>query len=168
MNIYELGEDELRLVDWLEEDPENEAIKETLGMILLDIDTKIDGYCGIIRRLEADGEALKKEKMRLAAKQAAAENGAKRLREQLKSYMLLTGRKKLKTTKNTVSTSTRWKAFLDADPKDIPEEFKKVTVEAKMAEIEKYLKGYDPKLEAVPASVCEWAHLEQVESLTIR
>ena len=159
MFLYEISDDLLQLYTMLEEDPENEAIQETINLIMYELTDKIDGYYAVIRQLEADAEAIKQEKLRLARKQSAADNGAKRLRDAIKYAMLVTNERKIKTARCTVSLSTRSKAILDVDPENIPEKFQKKTIVPRMDDIAKYL-----ELEGE----CEWAHFEQVESLTIR
>lgn len=168
MNLYELTGDLRDLIEMLEEDPENEAVKDTINMLLLDLDDKAEDYIHVIRQLEADAEAAKTEKLRLAKKQASAENGAKRLREALKAAMLITGRTKIKRPTCSIGIVTRWDAVLDVDVNDIPDEFKKITVEPRKAEITKWLKAYDPDKENLNLHTCDWAHLEQTESLTVR
>ena len=58
--------------------------------------------------------------------------------------------------------------MLDVDVNDIPDEFKKITIEPKKQEITKWLKAYDPDKEGANLETCDWAHLEQSESLTVR
>lgn len=168
MNLYELSEQHKTLLWMLEDDPENEAIKEMIALNQLDIQDKAEGIVHIIRQLEADAAAAKAEKQRLATKQSTAENGAKRLREALKEAMSVTGITKIKKPTCSVTLSTRWETVLDVEPEDLPEEFKKVTVEPKKAEITKWLKAYDPDKGGTNLETCEWAHLEQTETLTVR
>lgn len=168
MKLYELTEDLTQLIEMLEDDPENEAIKETIGMLLLDLDDKAEDYVHVIRQLEADAEMAKAEKQRLAKKQSAAENAAKRMRDYLKDAMLITGRTKIKRPTCSIGITTRWETVLDVDVNDLPDEFKRVTVEPKKAEITKWLKAYNPDKEEANLASCDWAHLEQTESLTVR
>lgn len=168
MKLYELTENLVNLVEMLEEDPENEAIKETISMLLLDLDDKAEDYVHVIRQLEADALMAKTEKQRLANKQKAAENAAQRMRDALKDAMLITGRTKIKRATCSISVSSRWDAVIDVDVNDLPEEFKKVTVEPRKAEITKWLKAYDPDKEGTNLETCDWAHLEQSEVLTVR
>ena len=168
MTLYELSEQHKTLLWMLEDDPENEAIKEMIALNQLDIQDKAEGIVHIIRQLEADAAAAKAEKQRLATKQSTAENGAKRLREALKEAMSVTGITKIKKPTCSVTLSTRWETVLDVEPEDLPEEFKKVTVEPKKAEITKWLKAYDHEKGDANLSTCEWAHLEQTETLTVR
>ena len=60
MTLYDLENDYLELLTMLEEDPEEAdetAIHDTLSMILLDIDEKIEGYGKVLKQLQADAEA---------------------------------------------------------------------------------------------------------------
>lgn len=168
MTLYNLTEDLQNLIEMLEEDPENEAIKETIAALLLDLDDKAEDYVHVIRQLEADAEMAKAEKQRLAKKQSAAENAAKRMRDYLKDAMLLTGRTKIKRATCSIGITTRWETVIDVDVKDIPAEFQKVTVEPKKQEITRWLKAYDPAKGGTNLETCDWAHLEQTESLTVR
>ena len=164
MTLYEMENDYLDLIRMLEEDPEEAdeaAIHDTISMILLDIDEKAEGYGKVLKQLQADAAMLKEEKMRIAKKQATIESNIERLRGALLHAMLLTGRNKIKTQLFSFSTSTRWKAFLDVPEDEIPEQFQKVTVKADTKGIEDWLKKGN-------AAECEWAHLEQVDSLTVR
>ena len=168
MTLYNLTEDLQNLIEMLEEDPENEAIQETINVTMLDLHDKAEDYVHVIRQLEADALMAKTEKQRLANKQKAAENGAKRLREALKEAMSVTGITKITKPTCIVTLSTRWDTVLDVEPEDLPDEFKKVTVEPKKAEITKWLKAYDPDKGGINLETCEWAHLEQTETLTVR
>lgn len=168
MKLYELTEDLTNLIEMLEEDPENEAIKETIAALLLDLDDKAEDYVHVIRQLEADALMAKTEKQRLANKQKAAENAAQRMRDALKEAMLITGRTKIKRATCSIGISSRWDAVIDVDVKDLPDEFKKVTVEPKKQEITKWLKAYDPDKQGTNLETCDWAHLEQSEVLTVR
>lgn len=168
MKLYEQTDDLQALIEMLEDDPENEAIKQTISLLLIDLEDKAEDYVHVIRQLEADAEMAKAEKLRLAKKQSAAENGARRLRDALKEAMLLTGRTKIKRPTCQVSITPRWETVIDVDVNDIPDEFKKVTVEPKRQEITRWLKAYDPDKEGTNLETCDWAHLEQTESLTVR
>lgn len=159
MTLYELRDETKELLWMLEEDPENEAIKDTIQMVLLDLGDKAEDYAHVIRQLEADAEQAKAEAQRLAKKARQAEAGADRLREALKDAMLLTGQTKIKRPTCSMSISTREKAVITVEPDKLPVLFQKVTVEAKKADITKWLKA---------GNEADWAHLETAQSLTIR
>ena len=163
MTLYELTSEYQDLLAMLEdEDADEQAIRDTLELIALDIEDKEEGYGMVLKQLQADAEALKVEKMRLAKRQAAIERGIDSLRERLKYSMLITGKTKIKTKLFSFCTQTRWKAFLDVTEDRVPEEFRKVTIKADTVAIEKWLK------DGSNAADCEWAHLEPVDILIVR
>ena len=82
MTLYELTNEMmdllalLALLALLEENPPEdeaerakyqEAIQNTLESLELETIMKVDAYCQVLAQLKADAEALKKEKLRLAA-----------------------------------------------------------------------------------------------------
>lgn len=153
--LYEFSPEILELMDALIDDPENEAIEDTLTML---IEEDIDTTCRIMRQFDAEAEALKKESEFFARKAKSRQNAKNYIRGKILSLMLLTNNRKIKTAENTVSVTTRSKFVLDVDPNDLPDEFKKVTVEPKLMEIGKAMKEEDRG----------WGHFEQTESLTVR
>ena len=172
MTLYQLTDEFLNLLTMLEEDPEEaeeQAIHETISMILLDIDEKAEGYGQVLKQLQADADALKAEKLRIAKKQATIEANIERLRKALLHAMLLTGKTKIKTKLFSFSTRSAWKPFLDKPVDEIPVEFwKPIRPEADMKAVEKWLKEFNPEISGNNCTECEWAHLEQVDSLTVR
>ena len=153
--LYDFSPEILELMDALIEDPENQAIEDTLGML---IEEDIDTACRMMRQFDAEAEAMKKESDFFARKAKARVNAKNYVRGKILSLMLLTNNRKIKTAENTVSVSTRSKFILDVDPNDLPAEFKKVTVEPRLTEISNEMKKNDRG----------WGHFEQTESLTVR
>lgn len=88
----------------------------------LDIETKIENICKIIRNLTAEAEMYKAEKDRLAERQKTAENGIKRLKESLLNYMLLTNQSKVKQGVFSVRVGSTEKVKVVEQDK-IPKEF---------------------------------------------
>lgn len=174
MTLYELTDDMRSLLAMLEDLPDEEpearerqeqAIKDTLSMLALDFKEKAEGYGMVIRQMQADAEALKSEKLRIAKKQSSLETNIDRLRGAMLYAMLLTGQTKVKTPLFSFSTQTRWKAYLDVDPAEVPEEFRKQQeIKIDMPAVEKWLKADGCK----NVGDCQWAHLDQVESLIMR
>lgn len=138
---------------------QEQAIHDTLEMVLMDIDDKIDGYCTVMKNLQNEANALKAEKLRIARMQASREKRIEQMRDMLKQTMVITNRSKVKSLLHTVTTSTKYKGFLDLPVELIPEEYQKKTVTADTTAIEKFLKA---------GNECGWAHLEPVNVLTIR
>ena len=75
MTLYELTGEFLELFQ-LMEDPEmdEEALRDTLEGMEGEFDAKIDGWCRVVKSLEADAKALKDESKRLADRGRAIEN----------------------------------------------------------------------------------------------
>lgn len=162
MTLYELQDEYLNLLTMLEEDPDEadeQAIHDTIEMILMDIDEKAEGYGQVLKQMQADAEAIKAEKLRLARKQAGIEKNMERLRGALLSAMLLTGKTKIKTKLFSFSTRETQKVVLDLPVTQIPPDFWKVKdPEADTKAIGEYLKTHE----------VDFAHFEPAHSLTIR
>ena len=162
MTLYTMETEYLELLALLEDpDVSEETIRDTLSMMLEDIVDKVEDYGKVLKQLQADAEALKAEKMRLAARQAAIENGIERLREGIKSAMLITNQRKIKTQLFTFGLTKRNKVVLDVEEDAVPYEFAKVTVKPDTKKIADFLMKDE-------VDVCKFAHFETTESLTVR
>lgn len=153
--IYNFSPEINDMIEILLEDPEDPAANDTLQML---IETDIDTACRIMRSLDAEAEAMNKERDFFARKAKQRTNAKQYMRGKILALMQLSGRKKIKTAENTVSVTTRSSFVLDVAVNDLPDEFKKVTVEPRMQEITKAMKEEDRG----------WGHFEQTESLTVR
>lgn len=162
MTLYDLTTEYQNLLELLEdgEAPE-EAVSDTLEMVLADINDKAEGYGKVLKQMQADADALKAEKMRIASKQSAIEKNIDRLRTALLRAMQLTNQKSIKTPLFSFSTRTTSKVFLDVAEDQLPTEFQKVTVKADTKGIEKFMKD-----NAMLATT--FAHFEPVDILTVR
>lgn len=168
MTLYELTDQMYSLLQKLEEippeDPEEreiweEAIRDTLAMLVDDFAEKAEGYGKVMKQLQADAEAVKAEKMRLARVQQALENNVERMREAVKRAMLITGQKKVKTDLFSFSVSPRLDLVIDADVDEIPDDLVKVKAEPDKTAIKAFLKE-NPD--------CGFAHFEPAYTLTVR
>ena len=72
----------------------------------LDIETKLENYCKIIKNYEADAKAYKEMKDSFADKQKVAENAVKRMKEAIMNYLNETGQSKAAAGLFTVTKST--------------------------------------------------------------
>lgn len=162
MTLYELTTEYQNLLELLEdgEAPE-EAVSDTLEMVLADINDKAEGYGKVLKQMQADADALKAEKMRIAGKQSGIEKNIDRLRNAMLRAMQLTNQKSIKTPLFSFSTRTTSKIFLDVPEDQLPTEFQKVTVKADTKGIEKFMKD-----NAMLATT--FAHFEPVDILTVR
>lgn len=107
----------------------------------LDIETKIENICKIIRNLTAESEMYKAEKDRLAERQKTAENGIKRLKESLLNYMQMTNQSKVKQGVFSVRINKSESVNI-IDPLSVPAEYLKFSEpQINKAEIKKAIKS---------------------------
>ena len=98
MTLYQLSAEYLSILE-LAEDPDipEEALADSLEALGMDIEDKADGYAKVIAQLNADAAALKAEIDRLTARKRTIERNVDRMKESLKTAMILTGKTKFKT-----------------------------------------------------------------------
>ena len=155
MILYDFSPEINEMISILLEDPEDPAANDTLQML---IETDIDTACRVMREAEAQAEAQKKEGDFFVRKARQNMNLKKHMRGKMLKLMLLSGKKQIKTAENTISVTTRNNFVLDVDVSDLPDEFKKVTIEPRLQAITDEMKKHDRG----------WGHFEQTESLTVR
>lgn len=95
-NIYELTGDVLVLQEMLENDPDNQAIQDTLEGLTGELEVKATAYCRVIRNMESNLEGFKREIDRLQRKKKTIENSIQRLKTALFESMKVTGTDKIK------------------------------------------------------------------------
>lgn len=157
MNIYELTQDMIELQAMLEEE-DSEAVQDTLEMVAQDFAQKAEGYGIVIKQMEAEAEALRKEEQALAARRRAKENGAKRLKDAVCRALELTGQKKLETPRVAYSLRASQNVVIDRF-EEIPEDMLRYKEpEADKAKIRAFLK----------LTPCDWAHMETRNSLIMK
>ena len=83
---------------------------------------KLESYCKVIRQLEADAEALKTEKDRIASKQKSVENSIARMKTAIAEFMKAQNSTKSSAGIFTVAISTS-KAVNVVDETKIPARF---------------------------------------------
>ena len=99
-NLYELTGEYARLMtalELVESDDDADKIYDELGAIEDDIAEKAQNYAKVIKNLEADANAYKLEKQRLAAKQTACEHAANGLKKRLRDSMSTLNIKSIQT-----------------------------------------------------------------------
>ena len=95
MKLYELVDAALDLEEQLEAgEMDEQAFTEAIDSIGLD--KKIESICGVLRNLEAEAEAFKAEKERLAARERTARNAVDRLKAYLVENVKTLGAKTVK------------------------------------------------------------------------
>lgn len=94
--LYKITDEVLTLMDMMEEDPDNEVIKDTLEGLNGELDIKSEDYCKVIKEFTARAESLKKLIDELENKKKSAEANADRMKKALFSAMKATGREKIR------------------------------------------------------------------------
>jgi len=95
MNLYEMTGATAQLYEMLNNDEiDEQTVNDTLeGMGIAD---KLEGYCQVIRQLEADSAAYESEKRRFEAKQKSTDKAVNRLLGTVLTYMQVSGKEKEK------------------------------------------------------------------------
>ena len=135
MNIYEITGDILKLQEMLLEEPENEAIQDTLESLNEDLEIKAENYVKVIKNMQAEVDAYKTEIDRMAERKRSIENSIERLKKALFTAMQVTETDKIKGDLFTIS--------LRNGAPQLPKELDWQTVPVH------YLKEQEPKIDRV-------------------
>lgn len=87
---------------------------------------KVDNICRVLKNLDGDIDAIKKEEKRLKARRQARENNVEKLREWVFSSMSILEVQEIKTDVFTVSVVNGREKVVIVDESKIPEDFWKV------------------------------------------
>ncbi len=142
MNLYNISAQLLAALDNVDVDPDTGEARGFEAFEALDskFETKAEGLACYIKGLIADAEAIKTEKTVLAARQQLAEKKAERLKAYLANCMDNAGKPKLSTPRCSISFRKSERVEV-SDVNLLPEQFRKVIVEAKKSEIKSALKN---------------------------
>lgn len=132
-SLYELTSELLQLQHYIEADdgeltPETESAIEAIAV---DLKSKAQGYCQIMRNLETFADGLKAEEDRLKALRQIKENAARRLKDRLHECMVKLGMLKIETPLFKLSVcknsrpSIKWTGSMD----ELPKEYQRIKVE---------------------------------------
>lgn len=94
--LYEITGDILQLQTMMEDEPENEYVKDTLESLSYDLNDKAEAICRVIRNMEANLAGFKNEIDRLSKRKKVLENSIDRLKKALFEAMQVTGTEKIK------------------------------------------------------------------------
>lgn len=126
MKLYELNE-YWNNINELLEDAESEEQKEEFEKVLEnineEIEQKAENIAKVLKNLDANVEALKKEEERLALKRKAIENNIKSLKNYLEVTMINQGKKKFKTNLFSFSIQKNAPSLNIIDGANIPENY---------------------------------------------
>ncbi len=142
MNLYNISAQLLAALDNLEVDPDTGETHgfEALEELDSEFEVKAEGLACYIKGLVADAEAIKAEKMALAARQRVAEKKAERLKTYLANCMDTAGKTKLSTPRCTISFRKSERVEV-SDVNLLPEQFQEVILEANKSKIKSALKN---------------------------
>jgi len=145
--LFDISEDLEKLselLDFVEDDKQQEVIKQWFEQLGEERDRKLDAYAVLISEIQARAEARKAEARRLAELAASDENKAKLLKERLKWFFEKHQMKTLETARyklSVVKNSTR-PLIVNSDIAiaTLPDEYKKVSVDLDTAAVREALK----------------------------
>ncbi|MFW5436270.1 siphovirus Gp157 family protein [Paenibacillus apiarius] len=105
MRLYDLTDQYRDLLELAQEGAEGVDYTAMLEGMEGAIGDKLDGYCKVIRTLEAEAEAVAIEATRMAQRKTSLENEAKRMKDAIKVNMMRIGMDKHKSPMFTVSVT---------------------------------------------------------------
>jgi chromosome segregation ATPase len=137
--LYDITAEWQRLQDLIMEhggDCEHPDVQAALASLEGDLEVqlqeKVEGYCKVIREMEADADKFKREMERLGDRKRAIENATKQMKQRLRERLEAIGQTKVKA--GTFAVSVRpagGKPGVDVmlPPALLPERFQRVKVE---------------------------------------
>lgn len=161
MTLYEITDDILKLLTYAEDpDVDDQAFRDTMEALTLELEDKADGYAKAIRTLKGEVEAIKAEIDRLTKRKTAIENHIAAMNDNLEQSMIATGKEKFKTELFSFGIQNNpASCVLDVDEDKVPEQFQIVTKKVDKKGIIQAIKNGED---------IDFAHLEQSRSLRIR
>ena len=119
--LFEMTQQAKQLYEMMQSDLIDETtFNDTLEAI--GTDEKIEGYCQVIKQLQADTEMFINELNRLEARKKTIENNIERMKKALTNYLQAIGQSKVKAGTFTASLSTT-KAVNISNYNEIPSEY---------------------------------------------
>lgn len=156
ISLYELKDMYLNLMDL---DLEDEDLRAALKNIDDEIEVKAENYAGLIKDLESEAEAYKKEIERMTKIKKALENRASLLKKNLEEAMIELDKKKFKTNLFSFNIQKNAPSVQILDENKVPEDF---------VEYERKIKKNDLKKAIQNGLITDSAILVESESLRIR
>lgn len=130
--IYEIIDDLRDFIEAYEGLEDEQAYKDTLEALEGEFDDKVEAWCKAEKNLEGERDAVKVELDRLQLKYKMLDNHVERMKQTLQMYMVAAGRRQAGRTLGAKIVKNGGLAPLEitVQPKDLPEQFQKVTIEA--------------------------------------
>ena len=121
MNLYEMTVAASELYDLLTNgEIDEQTFEDTLSA--MGTEEKLEGYCKIIRQLEADAEMLKAEKDRIEKKKKTVDNSIDRMKKAIIAFLKVQGTDTATAGTFSVALSTS-KAVNIVDEKKVPKKY---------------------------------------------
>lgn len=120
--IYEITDDVLALMQMMEEDSDNEVIKDTLEALNGELDIKAESYCKVIAEFKAKEAALISAIESLTQKKQSVSGNIDRLKIALFGAMKATGKEKIKGDLFYLYIKNNAES-LDSVPEKLPEKY---------------------------------------------
>ncbi|MGL6220841.1 MAG: siphovirus Gp157 family protein [Lacrimispora sphenoides] len=120
--IYEITDDVLALMQMMEEDSDNEVIKDTLEALNGELDIKAESYCKVIAEFKAKEAALISAIESLTQKKQSVSGNIDRLKIALFGAMKATGKEKIKGDLFYLYIKNNAES-LDQVPEKLPEKY---------------------------------------------
>lgn len=141
-SIFELGSHYNELFDMLtDEDCDSEVVETTLEAVVGEIEEKGENYIAVCNKLDMEIDACRKQVEYWNRELKIRENGLKRLKDRLKSFLAMIGKTEIPTGNHVIKVVKNGGAIplnyyidgMKVDPKHldmsvIPNEYKKVVV----------------------------------------
>lgn len=124
-NIFDISERYINIINLLNDEAiEPQLIEEALASINEEFEVKADNIVYVLRVLQADTEAIKKEEERLAKRRKAIETNITNLKSTLEAMMRYTGKTKFKTTLNSFAIQKSKASVQIINEELIPDNYK--------------------------------------------
>lgn len=143
-SLYEMTNDYVKLMGMLYDDEmDEETIVDTLDSIESVMEIKCDSIAMVMNELQGDIDKIDKEIKRLQARKKTLENNHGRLKGYIERAMRATGKLKFKTQMFSfgIRKAGARSLVLTVEPDKLPEQFRKVTVEADKSAIKEAMKS---------------------------
>lgn len=156
MKLYELSAEYARMVDTVDDEESALALGEVVG----ELEAKVGNLCLVIATLDAEGEQLRAEEKRLAARRQARENRAESLRDYLRMNMDAMGIAKIKSATHTITIGDGPQRCVVDDESLVPAQFTRTKTEVDKKAV---LEAFKVDGECVPGT-----RVERSRALRIR
>jgi hypothetical protein len=144
MTLYELTDELLTILAMAEDDDDDEALKGSWEAVNLEYNDKIEGYCKVVKQMEADCYAIREEEKRLADRRKRIERRIEWMKGNIKISLEAVGKRKAGGKLFTASIRAnggQLPLVVEAKAEELPAEFRKIEFKADNAAIREALEA---------------------------